>query len=258
MTARQYALESMLYRTAGLIDAHVSASGQRHGDGKPMLQALEEFSVEASIAKVLGSEAIDYIIDENVQIHGGNGFVRDYPAERHYRDARVNRIFEGTNEINRLLIPGMLMKKALKGDLPLIPAAKRLAGRDHEPVALDARRRGQAAGGRDASRGRVQEGGADARGHRDAALRREAAGRAGGPDLPRRHPDRHLRQRERAAPRAACSDRQARRPPNCRQTPPASTCTRRPAASSSRRVTAWRRWPTATRCARSWRRCGGC
>jgi alkylation response protein AidB-like acyl-CoA dehydrogenase len=126
MTARQYALESMLYRTAGLIDAHVRASGQHHGDGKPMLQALEEFSVEASIAKVLGSEAIDYIIDENVQIHGGNGFVRDYPAERHYRDARVNRIFEGTNEINRLLIPGMLIKKALKGDLPLIAAAKRL------------------------------------------------------------------------------------------------------------------------------------
>jgi hypothetical protein len=69
---------------------------------------------------------IDYILDENVQIHGGNGFVRDYPAEGHYRDARVNRIFEGTNEINRLLIPGMLMKKALKGELPLIAAANRL------------------------------------------------------------------------------------------------------------------------------------
>ena len=91
-----------------------------------MLQALEEFAVEASIAKVLGSEMLDYVLDENVQIHGGNGFVRDYPAERHYRDARVNRIFEGTNEINRLLIPGMLMKKALKGELPLIAAAKAL------------------------------------------------------------------------------------------------------------------------------------
>ena len=91
-----------------------------------MLQALEEFAVEASIAKVLGSEVVDYILDENVQIHGGNGFVQDYPAEGHYRDARVNRIFEGTNEINRLLIPGMLMKKALKGDLALIPAAKQL------------------------------------------------------------------------------------------------------------------------------------
>jgi len=91
-----------------------------------MLQALEEFAVEASIAKVLGSEVIDYILDENVQIHGGNGYVRDYRAEGHYRDARVNRIFEGTNEINRLLIPGMLMKKALKGELALIPAAMRL------------------------------------------------------------------------------------------------------------------------------------
>jgi alkylation response protein AidB-like acyl-CoA dehydrogenase len=124
MTARQYALESMMYRTAGLIDARVKASGQ-HG-GQPMLQALEEFAVEASIAKVLGSEILDYVLDENVQIHGGNGFVRDYPAEGHYRDARVNRIFEGTNEINRLLIPGMLMKKAVKGDLALIPAAMKL------------------------------------------------------------------------------------------------------------------------------------
>ena len=124
MTARQFALESMMYRTAGLIDARVGASGQ-HG-GLPMLQALEEFAVEASIAKVLGSEVIDYILDENVQIHGGNGYVRDYRAEGHYRDARVNRIFEGTNEINRLLIPGMLMKKALKGELALIPAAMRL------------------------------------------------------------------------------------------------------------------------------------
>jgi hypothetical protein len=124
MTARQFALESMMYRTAGLIDAHVQASGQQ--GGLPMLQALEEFAVEASIAKVLGSEVIDYILDENVQIHGGNGFVRDYPAEGHYRDARVNRIFEGTNEINRLLIPGMLMKKALKGELGLIPAAMKL------------------------------------------------------------------------------------------------------------------------------------
>ena len=69
---------------------------------------------------------LDFVVDENVQIHGGNGFVRDYPAERHYRDARVNRIFEGTNEINRLLVPGMLARRAVKGDLPLIAAARRL------------------------------------------------------------------------------------------------------------------------------------
>ncbi|MEW6322423.1 MAG: acyl-CoA dehydrogenase family protein [Acidobacteriota bacterium] len=139
MTARQYGLESMMYRTAGLIDAYVASAPGDHTDGKAMLQALEEFAVEASIAKVLGSEVIDFILDENLQIHGGNGFVKDYPAEGHYRDARVNRIFEGTNEINRLLIPGMLMKKALKGELPLIPAAKALMDEimSPSPMALD-------------------------------------------------------------------------------------------------------------------------
>jgi alkylation response protein AidB-like acyl-CoA dehydrogenase len=127
MTARQYALESMMYRTAGLIDQRIASThDKKTGDAAPMLHALEEFAVEASIAKVLGSETLDFIIDENLQIHGGNGFVRDYPAEGHYRDARVNRIFEGTNEINRLLIPGMLMKKAVKGELPLMAAAKAL------------------------------------------------------------------------------------------------------------------------------------
>jgi alkylation response protein AidB-like acyl-CoA dehydrogenase len=127
MTARQYALESMMYRTAGLIDQRIAgAADKKADDPAPLLQALEEFAVEASIAKVFGSETVDYVIDENLQIHGGNGFVRDYPAEGHYRDARVNRIFEGTNEINRLLVPGMLMKRALKGELPLLAAAKQL------------------------------------------------------------------------------------------------------------------------------------
>src|SRR6185436_4983624 len=124
MTIRQFAVESMLYRTAGLIDAHLEASGGHGNDA--VLGALEEFAVEASILKVAGSEMIDFVVDENVQIHGGNGFVRDYPAERHYRDARVNRIFEGTNEINRLLIPGMLVRRALKGQLPIVAAARAL------------------------------------------------------------------------------------------------------------------------------------
>jgi alkylation response protein AidB-like acyl-CoA dehydrogenase len=124
MTARTYALESLMYRTAGLIDRTV-AEGGGHG-GSDIAAALEEFAVEASIAKVMGSETLDYVLDENVQIHGGNGFVKDYPAERSYRDARVNRIFEGTNEINRMLIPGMLIRRALKGEIGLIPAAKRL------------------------------------------------------------------------------------------------------------------------------------
>src|ERR671913_919717 len=122
MTARLYAVEAMLYRTAGLIDTALE-SGHRPDQ---ILAALEEFAIEASILKVASSETLDFILDENVQIHGGNGFVRDYPAERHYRDARVNRIFEGTNEINRMLIPGMLIRRALKGGLPLIAAAKKL------------------------------------------------------------------------------------------------------------------------------------
>src|SRR6266699_2995796 len=126
MAVRVYALEALLYRTAGMIEARVEATPHEVNDGSAALAAFEELAIEASIAKVAGSEVLEFVLDENVQIHGGNGFVRDYPAERHYRDARVNRIFEGTNEINRLLIPGLLVKRALKGDLGLIPAAKRL------------------------------------------------------------------------------------------------------------------------------------
>ena len=121
MTARTYAMESLVYRTAGLIDSALADH-----DGAAVAKAFEEYAVEASIAKVGGTETLDYVLDENVQIHGGNGFVKDYPAERYYRDARVNRIFEGTNEINRMLIPGMLIRRALKGELPLIAAAKKL------------------------------------------------------------------------------------------------------------------------------------
>ena len=121
MVARTYAIESLMYRTIGVIDR---ALGDTRGAG--VAAVFEEFAIEASIAKVAGTEALDYVLDENVQIHGGNGYVRDYPAERYYRDARVNRIFEGTNEINRLLIPGMLVRRALKGDVPLIAAAKAL------------------------------------------------------------------------------------------------------------------------------------
>jgi alkylation response protein AidB-like acyl-CoA dehydrogenase len=123
MTARTYAIESLVYRTGGLIESMLEESSH---DGPSTARAFEEYAMESSIAKVAGTETLDYVLDENVQIHGGNGFVSDYTAERYYRDARVNRIFEGTNEINRLLIPGMLVRRAVKGELPLIAAAKRL------------------------------------------------------------------------------------------------------------------------------------
>jgi alkylation response protein AidB-like acyl-CoA dehydrogenase len=119
MTARIYGVESALYRTTGLIDG---ALNETHD----LPRVLEEFAIESSMLKVAASEMLDYVLDENVQIHGGNGFVRDYPAERYYRDARVNRIFEGTNEINRLLVPGMFARRAVKGTLPLLAAAKAL------------------------------------------------------------------------------------------------------------------------------------
>jgi alkylation response protein AidB-like acyl-CoA dehydrogenase len=121
MAIRTYAAESMLFRTAGLIDTTIGQSGH---DPAVVAGALEEFAIEASLLKVAGSEMLDYVVDECVQVHGGNGFVADYPAEARYRDARVNRIFEGTNEINRLLVPAMLIKRALKDGLPIVKAAK--------------------------------------------------------------------------------------------------------------------------------------
>jgi alkylation response protein AidB-like acyl-CoA dehydrogenase len=147
MTARTYAAESLAYRTCGLIDAGIAQSNH---DGASIARVFEEFAIEAAICKVMGTETLDYVLDENVQIHGGNGFVSDYMAERYFRDARVNRIFEGTNEINRMLIPGMLVRRGLKGELPLVAAARKLqdevlspsiqaASDDDAPLADEAR-----------------------------------------------------------------------------------------------------------------------
>ena len=132
---RAWAAESMVYRTLGMIDARLKDTDLTNG--AQVLEAIEEYAVECSIIKVLGSEVLSYAVDEGVQIYGGYGFIRDYPMERHYRDARINRIFEGTNEINRLLIPGMLMKRAIKGQLPLLNAAQKLMGELLAPAPLE-------------------------------------------------------------------------------------------------------------------------
>jgi alkylation response protein AidB-like acyl-CoA dehydrogenase len=122
-----YVGESLVYRTVGLMDAALGEVDKSAADAaKQTLKAIEEYAVECSIIKVWGSEMIDYVVDETVQIYGGYGFVEEYPAERAYRDARINRIFEGTNEINRLIITGFLLKRAMTGQLPLMPAIKKL------------------------------------------------------------------------------------------------------------------------------------
>ena len=122
-----YVGESVVFRTVGLMDGLLSEIDKTSPDvAKETRKAIEEYAVECSIVKVWGSEMIDYVVDETLQIYAGYGFVEEYPAERAYRDARINRIFEGTNEINRLIITGFLLKRAMSGQLPLMPAIKKL------------------------------------------------------------------------------------------------------------------------------------
>ena len=130
--AQLYAAESMAYRTVGMIDARLADAP---GD---VPRTIGEYAVECSILKVYGSEMLTYAADELLATMGGYGYVEEYPAERFYRDARINRIFEGTNEINRLIITGWLMKQAMAGKLPLLAAIKRVMDEVTQPPSLDA------------------------------------------------------------------------------------------------------------------------
>ncbi|QBP40521.1 MULTISPECIES: acyl-CoA dehydrogenase family protein [Paenisporosarcina] len=127
MASRLYASESLIYRTVGYFEDRMSQlSADEQKDGKAIAASIAEYAIECSINKVFGTEVLDYIADEAVQLHGGYGFMQEYEVERIYRDSRINRIFEGTNEINRLLVPGTFLRKAMKGELPILQKAQAL------------------------------------------------------------------------------------------------------------------------------------
>ena len=129
MAIQTYASETMSYRVTGMIQEKLTGWSWAQADAAAVkLKAVEEFAAECSYIKVFASEALDYVVDEGVQIHGGYGYHQDYLVERAYRDSRINRIFEGTNEINRMLATGMILKRAQRGQLPLVAAVKKLQG----------------------------------------------------------------------------------------------------------------------------------
>jgi len=129
MAVKTYMSDSMMYRLAGMFDNKLALlDAEAKKSGAENAKAIEEYAAECSMTKVYGSETLDYCVDEYVQILGGYGFCAEYPAERYYRDSRINRIWEGTNEINRLLVPGTMMRRALQGRLNLLPAAQAIAG----------------------------------------------------------------------------------------------------------------------------------
>ncbi|MCA9771476.1 MAG: acyl-CoA dehydrogenase family protein [Myxococcales bacterium] len=138
-TIRLYATESIVYRVSGDVDRCERALHAAHpDDDQAMLQALAEYSVECAMTKVYGSETLDFVVDEAVQSHGGYGYIAEYPVEEAYRDARIARLYEGTSEINRLLIPAQLLKKAMKGEIPLLERAAEIAQEIAHPEKIPA------------------------------------------------------------------------------------------------------------------------
>ena len=134
MAIRIFAAESMTWRVAGLIESQMQAtSAERRQSSVTEMQAVEEYAAECSMVKVFASEMLDYVVDEGVQIHGGYGFHQDYAVERAYRDSRINRLFEGTSEINRVVIMGMPLKRAARGQLPLFEAARSVLNPSEKP-----------------------------------------------------------------------------------------------------------------------------
>jgi hypothetical protein len=153
MAIRTFAVESMIYRSAGLMDRAIAAAGDGADKSQQSMKVFEEYAIESSISKVYGSELLDFAVDEAVQIFGGYGFHEDYPVARAYRDSRVNRIFEGTNEINRMLIIQMLMKRATSGAIPLMQAGAKLRDEIMAGPSFD-----EPAGGEWAAEERILEG----------------------------------------------------------------------------------------------------
>ena len=180
-TAAIFASESLVYRLAGMIDNKLATIAKDTPNYYEAYQkGIEEYAIECAIAKVFCSEVLADVVDEVVQIFGGYGFIEDYPAERFYRDERINRIFEGTNEINRLLIPGMILTRSMKGELPLQREAMKAIEALTSPLPRRVRRQGRLWRGKGASRQPEEDLPGD-RGDRRAKIYGRHQGRAGDP-----------------------------------------------------------------------------